>query len=376
MTSRERLRVAMELGVPDRVPFMCQLSIGHMLLQLGVSPVEFWNDAEVFARGLADLRARYDFDGVLVSLHGHDLEWRKNIRTRTWSREGELVECNDGTRLLCPPDELPQPLATGARHHPVPADVSSTGLPDTLSYIPVSQGLRFAIHPDYRFEVFRMVRRFVGRDFAIHGEVASPFDYFLDFFGHEQALMYLIDNPMQSKHILAHFATLVAQLASAMCKEDIDAVKISSPFAGAGFISLNFYREFVLPYERQIALAVRQEGKHVYTHTCGHIGDRLEAMFEAGVSGIECLDPPPIGNVDLEEAKARTRGKGFLKGNVDSVRLLTAREDEILSDARRRVEVGKKGGGFIFSTACSVAPRVEPHKLFILREAVEQWGRP
>jgi hypothetical protein len=376
MTSRERLRVAMDLGVPDRVPFMCQLSVGHMLLQLGVSPVEFWNDAEVFARGLADLRAQYDFDGVLVSLHGHDPEWRKHIRTRTWSREGELVEYNEGTRMLYPSNELPQPLATGAQHHPVTADVSSISLPDTLSYIPVSQGLHFAIHRDHRFDIFRLVRRLVGPDFAVHGEVTSPFDYFLDYFGHEQALMYLIDHPTQSKFILNHFATLVAHLASAMCEEDIDAVKISSPFAGAGFISLNFYREFVLPYERRIAHAVRQKGKHVYTHTCGLIGDRLEAMFEAGVSGIECLDPPPIGNVELEEAKERTRGKGFLKGNVDSVRLLTAREDEILSDARRRVEVGKKGGGFIFSTACSVAPRVEPHKLFLLREAVEQWGRP
>lgn len=375
MTSRERLRIAMDLGVPDRVPFMCQLSIGHMLLRLDVSPVEFWNDADVFAHGLVKLQAMYGFDGVLVSLHGHDPEWRKNLRTRTSSREGELVEWNDGSRFLYSPDELPQPLTTSAPHHLAVDDVSIDNLPGALSFIPVSQGLHFPIHPDHRFEVFRLVRALVGPDIAVHGEVTSPFDYFLDFFGHEQALMHLVDNPTKSKLVLAHFATLVAQLASAMCEEDIDAVKISSPFAGAGFISLDFYREFVLPYERQIARAVRQKGKHVYTHTCGYIGDRLEAMFEAEVNGIECLDPPPIGNVELEEAKERTRGKGFIKGNVDSVRLLTATEEEVRCDARKRVEIGKRGGGFIFSTACSVAPRVEPQKLFILREVVEQWGQ-
>jgi hypothetical protein len=74
-TPRERVKAAMDLRTPDRVPLMCQLSIGHMLLQLGVSPVEFWHDVEVFADGLVKLREIYDFDGILVSLQGRDSYW-------------------------------------------------------------------------------------------------------------------------------------------------------------------------------------------------------------------------------------------------------------------------------------------------------------
>lgn len=368
------MRVAMDLGEPDRVPFMCQMSIGHMLVQLGCSPLEFWNDIDVFANGLVKLQAMYGFDGVLVSLHGHDPDWRRNVKTRTVTPEGELVEWADGSRMLYPFDELPQPLANGVRRRPTLADMTDHDLPGTLSYIPVSQDLHFNIHPHHPFDIFRRVRSLVGPDVAVHGEITSPFDYFLDFFGHEQGLMNLIDCPTKSKLVLAHFTKLLTHLASAMCDEDIDAVKISSPFAGAGFISADFYREFVLPYERQIAMTIRQRGKHVYTHTCGHISDRLELMFEAGVNGIECLDPPPLGNVELAEAKKRTRGRGFIKGNVDSVRLLSAGADEIRADAQQRIEIGKEGGGFIFSTACSVAPRVEREKLLLLREAVERWG--
>jgi uroporphyrinogen-III decarboxylase len=126
-----------------------------------------------------------------------------------------------------------------------------------------------------------------------------------------------------------------------MCREDIDAIKVSSPFAGAGFISPAFYREFVLPFEREIAGAVRSSGVHIYTHTCGAVSDRLELMFDAGVSGIECLDPPPLGNVELDDAKKRTKGRGFIKGNIDSVNtLLNGSKEDILSDARRRIEVG------------------------------------
>ena len=46
----------------------------------------------------------------------------------------------------------------------------------------------------------------------------------------------------------------------------------------------------------------------------------------------------------------------------------------ILSDARHRLQVGKEGGAFILSTACSVAPTVERSKLLLLREAVDSWG--
>ena len=160
-----------------------------------------------------------------------------------------------------------------------------------------------------------------------------------------------------------------------MCGTGVDAIKLSSPFAGAGFISPALYREYVLPCESQIAKAVRSLGVHIYTHTCGAISDRLELMLDAGVSGVECLDPAPLGDVELPDAKRRIGGRGFIKGNIDSVNtLLYGTREAILEDARRRIEIGKEGGGFILSTACSVAPHVEREKLLLLREAVDRWG--
>jgi len=155
----------------------------------------------------------------------------------------------------------------------------------------------------------------------------------------------------------------------------IDAMKISSPFAGAGFLSRKFYERFVLPYERRLAGEIRARGVHAYTHTCGAIGDRLDLLLEAGVSGIECLDPPPLGNVELSEAKRVMQGRAFIKGNIDSVNvLLRATDDDVVRDVRERLLIGKEGGGFILSTACSVAPGVPPERLMLLQNLAEQWG--
>jgi uroporphyrinogen-III decarboxylase len=373
-TPREIILQAMNLDRPSRTPLMCQLSIGHMLLQLGVSPVEFWHDPDIFSEGLCRLREIYTFDGVLVSLHGHDPEWRSAIQSRQSSPAGEEVTWRDGTKLRYLANDLPQPVIEEDAKSPSPKSMVDS-LPESLDYIPVSQGLRFLIHPDHTFDVFLKVRTRLGENYSLHGEITSPFDYFLDAYGHQSGLMYLLTDPERSKEILGRYASLVEDLAVQMCATGVDAIKLSSPFAGAGFISPDLYCDFVLPFERQIAGAVRAEGVHIYTHTCGAISDRLELMLDAGVSGIECLDPAPLGDVELSDAKRRIGGRGFIKGNIDSVNtLLYGTKEAILEDARKRIEVGKEGGGFILSTACSVAPHVEREKLLLLREAVERWG--
>ncbi len=100
-----------------------------------------------------------------------------------------------------------------------------------------------------------------------------------------------------------------------------DAVLVSSAYAGGGLISTRHYREFVLPVEARVVsgFKARCPGTPVYTHTCGRIGDRLELLEETGTDGIDTLDPPPLGDVDLAEAKERVGGRLFLKGNVDPV---------------------------------------------------------
>ncbi len=117
--------------------------------------------------------------------------------------------------------------------------------------------------------------------------------------------------------------------------------------------------------------------KHVYTHTCGSIGDRLELMRESNTSGLECLDPPPLGNVDLEIAFDQIGNDMFIKGNIDSVNSLLYADDEKAEiDVVKIIETGKtKGKGFILSTACYIAPMVSKERLLMLSQMVEKYGQ-
>jgi len=365
----------MKFELPDRIPVMCQMSIGHMLQQLPeVSPVDFWFDVHTFADGLIKLREIYNFDGILVSLHGHIQKWDRDFHNRTVENGLDVLYGKD-RKYIFTREDLPFPEFYETRKFISIEDLNIESIPTEIDYIPVSAGLHFKIDLKNKFEIFKMLHAKVGDEYSIHGEVTSPFDYLLDLLGYENALIALIEESEKCKSLLQRFTNGIVQLANEMCDQKIDAVKVSSPFAGAGFISPDFYREFVLPYESQIIKVIKEKGTHVYIHTCGAINDRLEMMIESGTTGIECLDPKPLGDVELPDAKRRLGKKVFIKGNIDSVNtLLYGDEKKIIHDVKEIIEIGKQDGGFILSTACSIAPMVKRENIQVLRKLSEEFG--
>jgi uroporphyrinogen-III decarboxylase len=78
----------------------------------------------------------------------------------------------------------------------------------------------------------------------------------------------------------------------------------------------------------------------------------------------------------LAKAKQEVGSRVFLKGNMNSVALLEYKtSEEVMAAAADCIRDGKPGGGYILSTACSVAPRVQPWKLELLTPLAEQLGR-
>lgn len=376
MTPKERTAAAMAGSLPDRVPVMCQMSVGHMLLQTGIPPSRFWHSAAEFAEGLLAVRALYGFDGILVSLHGHPADWERRVASVARGPEGERIRWKSGDETFFPTDDLPvfRPAIPAAR--PEFARFDPESLPSRIGHIPVSQGLRFALDPEHLHDAVLDVLGRAGGEYSVHGEVTSPLDYVLDLFGFEQAMVGFLDDPGRAAAVLDRFTEGLVDLAAGLAACGVDAVKISSPFAGAGFLSKAFYRAFVLPYEGRIARAVEARGARAYIHTCGDIHDRLELMASSGASGIECLDPPPLGRVELGDAKRRVGGRIFIKGNVDPVHVLfEAGAEEVREDARRRIAAGKPGGRYILSTACSIAPRTPRRNVAVLVETAEEDGR-
>jgi hypothetical protein len=403
---RERMAAAMRHEEADRVPVMCQLALGHYFIHGRARPSEIWFDSETFVRTLIEFQQRYRFDGFLLNLPGRPANWKGYLRSAENRDRAERLVWRSGLETYVPADDNPHTFLPGRR--PLPrADYNAVEADDPATYrtaglvwntwhapdlwdVPADADLaKPEAYPDWLTRGLRFARS-ACPDVSVHVEVFSPFTHLLELFGYEQALMALIEAPAVCHELLGRFAGQVeAQVACYGSRGTgipppsegdnsgkPDAILISSAFAGAGFIGREMYRDFVVPYEKRVVRAIREQGVPSYVHTCGAIGDRLDLMAETEVDGIDTLDPPPLGTVDLAEAKARFGERFVFKGNLDAVNEMLRAGDEAFERAvRQRLEIGKPGGGYILSSACSVAPGVRPERLARMVELAEQYGR-
>jgi len=370
------MAVAMRHGVPDRVPVMCQLALGHYFLHAGLDPVDVWHDGEAFAEALVRLQRAYGFDGVLVNLPGRPPGWRDEVeRVETVGRDRHVAWKN-GLVTVCPPDDNPHVFRADRETRPILRleDLD----PDRLFYLEPHAlfGLEWewSGFPPWHWDTLRRVRERAA-DVSVHGEAFSPFSQLCEAVGADEAMLALRADPGRVGACLEALCPGTVALLSGHVAAGADAVLLSSAYAGGGLISTRDYREFVLPFEARVVddFKARCPGTPLYTHTCGRLGDRLELLAETGTDGIDTLDPPPLGDVDLADAKRRVGGRLFLKGNVDPVgTVLLGSPEAVLADARRRIEIAAAGGGYVLSTACSVPPGAPPANVRALRAAADE----
>ena len=358
---------------PDRVPVMCQLALGHYFLQTGFDPVDVWYDTRVFGDALVALQQRYGFDGILVNLPGRDPDWRRSIASVERRGADTLLRWTDDAVTIAPPDDNPRVLDGRLRQRRRPALEELD--PEALFYVEPHD--RLGVTPlggfaPWRFDTIKYVR-FLAPDVSVHGELFSPFSQLVELLGCSEAMLALMDDGGKVSACLEHLVEGALALGRGLLACGVDAVLVSSAFAGGGFISRAHYERFVLPHETRLVAGLRAQGAVVYTHTCGAIGDRLDLMERSGTCGIDTLDPPPLGTVDLAEARRQLSPATFIKGNIDPVNtVLRGSRDDCRRAALERLAIAGTRGGYILSTACSVPPHAPPANILELARAARE----
>jgi len=382
MIGKHRVNNAMKHKDVDRTPVFCQLSLGHYMINTPFEPYKIWFSPDTFADALIMLAKRYNFDGILVNLPGRCRDWEEHIES--FERDGEktIIHWDDGSYSVCPDDDnvhhfrdefLPkfQDVDPELLFYIEPHDVTGVKYPYYYGFDKTKLLYEEKSFPDYILDTLKAVIIKNEDDFHVSSEVFSPFTQLMELFGYTEALMALIDNPKKCEKILEKLAEGAATLAKLHSTLNIDAVLVSSAFAGGGFISREHYKRFVLPYEKYVVDQLHKNSKlPIYVHTCGAIGDRIDLMVRANYDGIDTMDPPPLGNTDIAEVKKEFGNILFLKGNLDPVNImLKGTKEQVYNEARRLIKVAGYNSGYILSTACSISPKANPENIKMLYKA-------
>ena len=218
MTSRGRMDLAMRLGVPDRVPVMCQLALGHYFLQSGLDAIEIWHSTDAFAEALVRLQRRYGFDGILVNLPGRDPRWRDHVVSITGAGGERVITWSQRQwTTVAPPDDNPHVYTPGgARYFPgfdagrSRAAVLRRAARPLRHHVPVSWGFggdvgrtgaRISSRPG-GYDTLKAVVARAGREVSVHGEIFSPFSQLMELLDYGNALMALLDDAGKVKACL------------------------------------------------------------------------------------------------------------------------------------------------------------------------------
>ena len=141
------------------------------------------------------------------------------------------------------------------------------------------------------------------------------------------------------------------------------------------------FDEFVVEYDRQIVGKVHEFGKVTQLHCHGRVNDFLERFVEIGTDSLNPLEPPPLGNVVLAEAKRRVGGRVCLIGNIQYDDLARASADEVEVMVRESIREGGPGGGFMLSLCAApyevpLPPKIGENLIHYVRMGNRYGGYP
>lgn len=337
MTSKERCLAVIRGQAPDRTPLF-PLMMFFAADRLGISYSRFSTDPGALAEAQLNLLEHYGVDAITACSDSYRI---------SADLGGEIViPDGDDTPYLARPlltcqadldrlDRRPDPLRRGSR-----------------MYERVQSVEQMARH---------------ARDALVLGWVEMPFAEVCEWFGLQETMMLLFDEPELVHQALDMVCQMEIDYAAAQLEAGADMIGCGD--AAASLLSPALVEEFVLPYEKRVVEGIHQAGGLVKLHICGNSQHFLGQLVTNGAD---------LYNVDhmVDLAAARdvygAAGRAF-KGNVDPVQsLLNATPAEAESAARRCIELCR-GTPFMLSCGCEIPKDTRDEVYFAFADSVKKF---
>jgi hypothetical protein len=118
-----------------------------------------------------------------------------------------------------------------------------------------------------------------------------------------------------------------------------------------------FFERLVTRYDQPLLKLMRDAGAPVIFHCHGNVEKVLDQILEMAPNGLHPVEEPPMGDITLEEFKARVGSRLCLVGNIQIGDMLSCTPAEIREKCERLLHVGGEGGGLM------VSPTATPYQV-------------
>ncbi len=333
MTARERCLAVLNLEEPDRVPFFPLLMF--------------------FAAGRAGLRYRtYATSASALSEAQLEMFERYRVDAVTACSDAFRISADLGGEMEFPENQTPHlktPLLRTVE------DFRALRRPD-----PMRPGSRMRD----RVDAVEALKKHTGGRALVCGWVEMPFAEVCDWFGVENVMMMLYDEPEFVHEALSFAAELEIDFAKAQIAAG--AALVGCGDAAASLISAKFFEEFALPYERRVTEGIRAAGGYSKLHICGNTTQSLQMLARSGASLVNIDSLVDFGRACQVFGAARVP----FKGNADPVRDLLNAAPEAAAATGRALIARAKGLPFMLSAGCEIPAAVSDEVYFAFADSV------
>ena len=387
MLPKERIQVALEGGMPDRVPLLLECDYDYMAKAAGREPWE-WIHADSleqakihearFLRHPSDLwpcwqgPSRAALKQRRIVREGRNafyVDHRSGRRFRI-DRRGDLLDENGRPVLLDSegnPTEARGWLASGGYPRAVETE---SDIPELLGPVPQPE---FWIEDGFLSNLEYLLPRYGDTHFLAF-PLNTLFAEMLDLFGGFEDGLVALHTKRQLVHkALESIVEWKKSRLRAGAALGASGAWMTEYMAGADTISPTMYREFVFPYEHELAREAHALGLKVYLWYLGAVMPLLpdiarleiDALFpEQGRKGYE---------VDIVEVRRRVGNTMCLIGFNDELDLITGNQDALACEIQRQIEGAGRDGAFIMGTTI-ITEEVPVAHMDSYVEAVQRFG--
>ncbi|NLK20007.1 MAG: methylcobamide--CoM methyltransferase MtbA [Synergistaceae bacterium] len=337
MTSAERVKAALSLKEPDRVPWLLLLTMTGAR-ELGLSIKDYFSSGKNVAEGQLRMRAKYGHD-VLYSFFFAALEME------AWG--GEVIYCDDGPpNCGAPVIKSPEAIET----------LSPPRIEDSPSLLKV-------------LDATAKMKEGAGGEVPVLGVVISPFSLPVMQMGFEPYLLLLYERPELFKRLMEVNEEFAAAWGRAQLKAGADAICYFDPVSSPTIIPRELYLKTGFPVAKRTVPAI---GGPLAAHfASGRCIPLIDDLVAAGI-GAMCAGCEE----DLARVKRASEGKIALVGNLNGLEMRSWTPGRAEEEVKKAIRAGGPGGGFLLSDSHGEIPwQVPDDVLSAMSEAVRKQGR-
>lgn len=336
MTGFERIKAVFKRQRPDRIPYYPIVS-GAAAKLIGVSAKTYYTDFDRFADAHIAMyeHIRHDIVALMADLF----------------MEVEAM----GAEVEFPEDDVPRLRSYLLK------DKTAIG---SLRFPEISKAARI---PGY-LEACAKVRSGV-KDSPVGGVICGPWTLATSLRGAEDLIVDTAIDPDFVHELMRFCVRVVEQFGEAVKKAGVG-LSLSEAPASLSLISPKIYKEFVLPYQKEVISHLKEQKIGATIHICGFIDPIMEDIITTGAVALS-MDRPS----SLEKMFEVSAGRIVIIGNVPTGVFIDGTQEDMESEIKRCLAIAKDKGCFILSSGCELSPRADLDRIKLFCELASSLGK-